>query len=108
MVTTMPAGEKGAIAAGEGIRGATTIVMAPASTMRMRGGTNVALKAGATRKQEVIRMNGHSSCASHASSCPVVSVIMSASSPWQPALVDQRRNAFEQLTGVADQHLEHP
>jgi hypothetical protein len=29
-------------------------------------------------KHEPIRTNGHSSCASHASSCPVVSEIMGA------------------------------
>src|SRR5262249_1996504 len=103
----MPAGENAVISAGEGINGAMTSVIAPARTIRIRAGTKIAPKAGATMKHEATRMNGHSSCASHASSCPVVMEIMSVLRV-RAELVDERRNALEELAGVADQDFEHP
>src|SRR5882672_8865145 len=110
MVTTMPAGENGAIALGEGTSGAMIRVIAPARTIRMRGGTKMAPNAGATMKHEPTRMKGHSSCASHASSCPVVSeIIVSFALPEKvicSGSIDQARDALEQLARVADQHLE--
>src|SRR3954471_20839867 len=94
------------MALGEGTSGAMTRVIAPARTIRIRAGTNSAPNAGATMKHEPMRMNGHSSCASHASSCPVVSEIMAGCGA--SGSIDQAGNAFEQLAGVTDQHLQHP
>ena len=56
--------------------GATRIATAPASTIRMRAGTDGAPNAGATMKQEPMRTKGQKSSASQAFSCVEVRVSM--------------------------------
>ena len=94
-MTTKPCGENGAMRAASGISGATSSVIAPASTMRVRAGTKRAPNTGATMRQAPMRTNGQKPCASQPSSCPVVSAMRGSA--------DQPGNALEQLARVLDQ-----
>ncbi len=67
-----PVPENGETAGGGGSSGATISVIAAASTMRKRAGTNLAPKIGATIRQAPMRRNGQSQAAIQASICPVV------------------------------------
>ena len=86
-MTTKPCGGERRDAAGAGISGATSAVSAPASTMRMRAGTKRAPNTGATMKQAPMRTNGQNTWLTHASSCPVVSVIMGSAD--QPGMLSK-------------------
>jgi hypothetical protein len=59
--------------AGAGSSGTTSAVIAAASTMRVRAGTKRAPNTGATMRQAPMRAKGKKACATHPSSCPVVS-----------------------------------
>ena len=71
---TKPCGENGAMA-GAGISGTTSAVSATARMMRVRAGTKRAPNTGATMRHAPMRAKGKNPCATHASSCPVVSAM---------------------------------
>ena len=65
--TTKPSAENGAMPVA-GVSGATSAVMAAASTMRARVGTKRAPNIGATMRQAPTRTKGKNPCATQASS----------------------------------------
>src|SRR5690606_28040063 len=99
-----PSAENGRTS-GVASNGATISVTASASSNRTRRGRNCAPNTGATMKQAPMRTKGQKYCASHASSCPLLTAIMVDD---RAASSDEARNALEQLARVADEHLEHP
>src|SRR5579863_10128335 len=103
MVITTPAADKAATS-GMATSGATRTATAPARITRTRTGTDWAPNAGATMKQEPMRTNGQKSSSSQPSSCFVVRVIMTCNA----VSADQPRNAHDELTRIADDHLQHP
>ena len=81
MMTT-PAGENGPTVGG-GSKGATSSVMAAASNRRLRAGTKLVPKIGATIRQAPMRTKGHRYSATQASICPEVTLSMRPSRSGQ-------------------------
>jgi hypothetical protein len=61
----MPGSDSGSTSGAGGSNGTTNQAIAPASTIRKRGGTKPAPNAGATIRQAAIRKNGQIQSPSH-------------------------------------------